>query len=115
MTIMGLGPGAQVIILQAFSAYSAIVSAYFFARPALRGQAIAISKEILSDVALDGSDEGLKNLRENALGILSTRSSANQSLDRRANSRGIIFLAVSEVMLTGAVALQITTDPSFVR
>jgi hypothetical protein len=112
MTILGLGPGAQVIILQALSAYSAILSAYFFARPVLRGQAVSLSKSILSGVEAD--DAKIKSLLATAHATLDERSKADQPLNHRANKWGIGLLIASVLLLTGAVTLQITTDPLFI-
>jgi hypothetical protein len=111
MTLFGLGPGAQVIILQALSAYSAILSAYSFARPVLRGQALSASKAILSEVTTEDAD--VKGLLDTARGILDERTKEHQPLDRRANRWGIGLLVASILLLTGAVLLQIATDPLF--
>jgi hypothetical protein len=111
MTIFGLGPGAQVIILQALSAYSAILSAYSFARPVLRGQTLSVSKAILSEVTTEDAD--VQGLLDTARGILDERIKKHQPLDRRANKLGIGLLVVSILLLTGAVLLQIATDPLF--
>lgn len=111
MTIFGLGPGAQVIILQALSAYSAIFSAYFFARPVLRGQAVAFSKDILSSVKADDGDS--KRVLDSMLGILNDRTQREQDWVRQCNVLGFGLLLASVLILTGAVALQVETDPLF--
>lgn len=111
MTIFGLGPGAQVIILQALSAYSAIFSAYFFARPVLRGQTVTFSKEILSGV--EANDDKAKHVLQSMRDILDRRSSQDHDWVRRSNRFGYILLAASLLILTGAVVLQAETDPLF--
>ena len=113
MTLLGLGPGAQVIILQALSAYSAILSAYCFARPVLRGQAVLFSKTILSDVKSD--DDKVQSLLATAHATLDKRSKADQPLNHRANKWGVGLLVASVLLLTGAVTLQIATDPLFIQ
>jgi hypothetical protein len=113
MTVLGLGPGAQVIILQALSAYSAILSAYCFARPVLRGQALSVSKAILSEVKT--GDAEVESLLATTREILDERIKVHQPLDRRANEWGIGLLVVSILLLTTAVLLQIATDPLFVQ
>jgi hypothetical protein len=113
MNVLGLGPGAQVIILQALSAYAAIASAYCFARPVLRGQAMLLSKTILSGVKSD--DDRFKSLLATANATLQERSKADQPLDHRSNKWGVGLLVASVLLLSGAVALQVATDPSFSR
>jgi hypothetical protein len=113
MNVLGLGPGAQVIVLQALSAYTAILSAYFFARPVLRGQAVSFSKEILSSAKSDDPD--VTKLLNTTIEILNNRIQVDQPSVRRSNNLGYALLVASLLLLTGAIAWQIETDPSFVR
>jgi hypothetical protein len=54
--LFGLDSGAQIIILQALATYTALGSAYFFARPVLRGQTVQAHREILSDLESSDTD-----------------------------------------------------------
>jgi hypothetical protein len=111
MKILGVEPGVQVIILQGLSTYTALLSAYFFARPVLRGQTTQSNREILIDIK--SSDPEVSSLIEQASEVLNRRIQNDQPLVRRDNRFGIILLVVSLSLFTGAIALQIITDPLF--
>jgi hypothetical protein len=111
MRILGLEPGAQVIILQGLSTYAALASAYFFARPVLRGQAVESHREILSE--LKPQDADVAALVGEASRILDQRNAQNRTRARGDNKRGVFFLIVSVLLLTGAVLIQVNTDPLF--
>lgn len=111
MQILGLEPGAQIVILQAVATYAALLSAYFFARPVLRGQAVDASHDILT--ALKSTDRDVEKLLEHAAGVLIERKQRNLPKSRRDNAAGVLLLVASLLLFTGAVALQILTDPAF--
>lgn len=110
--ILGLDPGSQVIVLQGLSTYTALASAYFFARPVLRGQTVQSHRDILS--SLESKDPDVIKLIKDANSTLTRRAHLDQPLARRNNRWGLGLLVVSLILFTGAVALQISTDPSFV-
>ena len=89
------------------------MSAYFFARPVLRGQTLQTNRDLLS--SLESADADVKKLITQASSILTERDHLDQPSTRRQNFLGIIFLVVSFALFTGALYLQIYTDPSFVR
>jgi len=111
MSIFGLGTGGQIIVLQGLSTYSALASAWFFARPVLRGQTTASSKSILSGVA--SSQEDIKALVVRAQQILNQRENDNLPLARRDNTIAVILLALSLALFTIALLLQVEIEPSF--
>jgi hypothetical protein len=111
MTIFGLEPAAQIVILQGLSTYTALASAWCFARPVLRGQTVSSSKSILSSIS--ASQTGVDELVKRATKVLEKRETDNQPLARRDNNWGRFFLGVSLVLFTAAVILQIQTEPSF--
>lgn len=111
MQILGLEPGAQIVILQAVATYAALLSAYFFARPVLRGQAVDASHDILT--ALKSTDRDVEKLLEHAAGVLIERKQRNLPKSRRDNAAGVLLLVASLLLFTGAVALQVLTDPAF--
>ena len=111
MTIRALGPGAWVIILQAVATYTAIASAACFARPVLRGQTVQSNRDVLS--SLESSDPGVDKLIKQAADTLTRVAHLDQPLARRNNLWGVILLVASVLLFTGAVALQVLTDPSF--
>jgi hypothetical protein len=111
MTIFGLEPAAQIVILQGLSTYTALASAWCFARPVLRGQTVSSSKSILSSIS--ASQTGVDELVKRATKVLEKRETDNQPLARRDNNWGRFFLGVSLVLFTVAVILQIQTEPSF--
>ena len=105
MTILGLEPGAQIIILQGASTYAALASAWFFARPVLRGQATASSRSILA--AIKSTQADIDALVKSAAEELDKSVIAEQPSAARDNRRGAGLLVVSLVLLTLAVILQI--------
>lgn len=111
MKILGLESGAQIIILQGLSTYTALASAYFFARPVLRTQPVEAHREILSDIK--SKDTDVTDLLSQATGVLNERIRSEAPSARRDNKRGVILLIISLLLLTGAVVLQVFTDPSF--
>jgi len=111
MKILGLDSGAQIIILQGLSTYTALASAYLFARPVLRTQPVEAHREILSDIK--SNDTEVTDLLSQATGVLNKRIQSEQPSTRRDNRRGVILLIVSVFLLTAAVVLQVFTDPSF--
>src|SRR5690242_8785146 len=98
MVILGLEPGAQIIVLQGVSTYAALASAWFFARPVLRGQAVASSKSILGAIKATKADVDALVRRANE--ELDKTVIADQPSAARDNRRGLGFLAVSLVLLT---------------
>ena len=113
MDILGLGPGAQVIVLQGLSTYTALASAYFFARPVLRGQTVQSHPDILS--SLESSDPDVKQLIKSANDTLNRRAQLDHPLARQNNKLGVGLLIASVFLLTCAITLQVDTDPSFLR
>lgn len=113
MDILGLGPGGQVIVLQGLSTYTALASAYFFARPVLRGQTVQSHRDILS--SLKSSDPDVEQLIKSANDTLNRRAQLDYPLARQNNKCGVGFLIASVILLTCAVILQVDTDPSFLR
>jgi hypothetical protein len=109
--IFGLGPGAQVIILQGLATYAAIASAYFFARPVLRGQYLEAHRAILSEI--ETADADVTALIEQASGVLAQRAQADRPRAHRDNWRGVSLLLASLLIFSSAVGLQIATDPAF--
>jgi len=113
MTIVGLGPGAQVIVLQALATYAAIGSAAFFALPVLRGQATQAQRDILASAT--ASEPDVAELLARATDVLTRKAQAEQPRGARDNRIGASLLAASLALFTAAVALQVTSDPAFVR
>lgn len=111
MRILGLEPGAQVIILQSVATYAALLSAYLLARPVLRGQTLQAHRELLAGMKPAADD--VANLFSRAAQILDSRHQIERSLARRDNALGIGLLIFSLLLFTGAVALQVMTDPQF--
>jgi hypothetical protein len=109
--ILGLDTGAQVLILQGLSTYTALASAYFFALPALREQPLKAHRGLLE--VLESSDPDVSKLITEASNILATRSQLDQPLARWHNFLGIILLVTSFLIFTGAIILQVYTDPLF--
>jgi hypothetical protein len=110
MKIFGLEPGAQIIILQALATYAALGSAWFFARPVLRGQNIAASKSVLSGVTSPQAE--VAALLKRATELLEKREVDNHPLAKRDNKFGLLLLALSVVLFTIAVIEQIEAEPS---
>jgi hypothetical protein len=113
MTIFGLGPGAQVIVLQALATYAATASAFVFARPVLRGQATQAQRDILASAA--ASEPDVAELLARATDVLARKAQAEQPRAARDNRVGLALLLLSLALFTGAVAIQVTSDPAFVR
>jgi hypothetical protein len=110
--ILGLDSGAQVIILQGLSTYAALASAYCFANPVLRSQTVQSHRDILS--SLESKDQDVSKLIKQAADTLTRRAQRDQPLARRNNLWGVVLLVASFLLFTGAVTLQVFTDPSFV-
>jgi hypothetical protein len=111
MAIFGLETGAQVVLLQGLSTYSALASAWYFAKPVLRGQTIAASKSVLSGVTSPQDD--VSKLLKRANEILDESEIRNHPLAKRDNKIGVALLVVSLLLLTAAISLQVETDPLF--
>jgi hypothetical protein len=109
--ILGLSPAAQVIILQGLATYAAISSAYFFARPILRGEYLEDHRVILSEIKT--ADRDIAALIDHASGILTQRAQADRPRAHRDNWRGVWLLVASFIIYSGAVGLQIETDSAF--
>jgi hypothetical protein len=110
VTVFGLNPGAQVIVLQGLSTYAALASAYFFARPALLGQPVQSHRDVLTN--LRSSDPGITKLIADTSSILSAKAQSLNPKIKAHNRLGIAALVVSLILFTGAVVLQVS-DPSF--
>lgn len=113
MEILGLNSGAQVIVLQGLSTYTALASAYFFVRPVLRGQTLQSHRDILSSIA--STDQDVAQLINSANNTLTRRAQLDYPLAMKDNKFGIILLIASVILLTCAVTLQAYTDPAFAR
>lgn len=111
MRILGLDPGAQVVILQALATYAALASAYFFARPVLRGQTLQAHRELLAEATTNAPD--IADLIAQASTALSKRSREEQPVTKKSNRNGILLLILSLLLFTAAIVLQIATDPQF--
>jgi len=111
MAIFGLETGAQVVLLQGLSTYSALASAWYFAKPVLRGQTIAASKSVLSGVTSPQDD--VAKLLKRANEILDESEVRNHPLAKRDNKIGVALLVLSLLLLTAAIGLQVETDPLF--
>jgi type II secretory pathway component PulM len=106
-----LDPGAQVIILQAVATYAALLSAYFFARPVLRGQTLQAHRELLADMKANAPD--IAKLIAEASTVLSERNHREKPVARRDNAIGVVLLVGSLLLYTAAIGLQVLTDPQF--
>jgi hypothetical protein len=114
MILFGLGPGAQVIVLQALATYTGIGSAIFFARPVLRGQALQSQRELIASLKpKDPKNQGLTDLLQESSDALNDRARQKQPRDQRDNYWGFVLLLVSLVFFTFAVILQVSTDRAF--
>jgi hypothetical protein len=113
MTVFNLGPGAQVIILQALATYTAIASAYFLARPIIRGQTLDTHRELLSTLRSDNAE--VRTLIEKASNVLAVRAQHEHPKTSHDNSYGLAWLIISFILFTGALTLQISTDVAFQR
>ena len=113
MTILGLSVGAQIIVLQALATYAAITSAFFLARPVMRGQTVQAHRDLLANLVPTDSD--VNALIAQATDVLTQSIKQDQPRTFRDNRRGVILLFLSFVLFTGAVALQISTDPAFLQ
>lgn len=112
MAIFGLQTGGQIIVLQGLSTYAALASAWFFAKPVLRGQTIAASKTILSAIE-PSPDADVNALVKRATEILTKPETEQHALAKRENRWGVVFLIASLAFFTAALGLQIATEPSF--
>jgi hypothetical protein len=109
--MLGLPPGAWVIILQALATYAGIGSAVFFARPILNTQALMSSRDVVSSMSSDKPDvAAMLNLLKDKLNGLVLRKQPGAKQD---NLRGLVLLVVSFLLFTGAVVLQVATDSAF--
>jgi hypothetical protein len=113
MTILGLGPGAQVIVLQALATYAAIGSAFCFARPVLRGQATQAQRDILASTA--AAEPDVAALLARATDVLARKAQGEQPRGARDNRIGLALLVLSLALFTAAVAMQVASDPAFAR
>jgi hypothetical protein len=113
MNILGFGPGAQAIILQGISTYSALLSAYFFARPVLRSQTLEAHRDLLGSLRPTNASVG--DLIEYASEILTKTAQEDQPYSKSNNRNGVIALIISFILFTGAIFIQVTSDPSFTR
>jgi hypothetical protein len=113
MSIFGLAieTGALIILLQGLSTYAALGSALFFVMPVLRGQGVAASRSILSEVISDGDDH--ESVFHRADEILRGREIKNHPLGKRDNRIGVVLLIASLAFFTAALVLQLKYDPSF--
>lgn len=105
MVILGLDPGAQIIILQALATYAGIASSFFFARPVLMGQSLQSHRDLLSSVR--SPEKGVQDVFASALDVLNKEARENQPKTQSDNRRGAVLLAVSLLLFTSAVALQV--------
>jgi hypothetical protein len=105
MTLLGLGPEAQAVILQALATYAGIISAFFFARPVLRWQPLQSQRDLLA--GLKPTDPEIMNLVRDAASALDSRLQKGQPRASRDNYLGVLFLVVSCLLFTSAVVLQV--------
>ena len=105
MTILGLDPGSQIIILQALATYAGIASSFFFARPVLLGQSLQANRDLLSSVRTQ--DKDVQDLLASAPDVLNQASQKKQSTAISDNKRGFALLVASLLLFTLAVAIQI--------
>jgi hypothetical protein len=109
--VAGLGPGAWVIILQAMATYTALASAYFFARPILRNQTAQANLTLLENAK--SNNDALEDIRRSAVDTLQQRMVKRAPGDRLANRLGLLLLLISAVLFSVAVVVQTKTDEAF--
>lgn len=107
--ILGLDFAAQSIVLQGLSTYTALASAYFFARPVLRGQAMKADLEVLS--SLESKDPDITDLLKISRDFLNRSAQREQLWTQRDNRWGVSLLFVSVLLFTAAVSIQVFTNP----
>ncbi|WP_424137717.1 hypothetical protein [Roseomonas chloroacetimidivorans] len=113
MEVFGLGPGAQIIILQALATYSALGSAYLLLRPVLRGHLVQSHRDVLASLAAPDADT--RELLAKAGDVLAKKAQLDQPKARRENRWGHALLILSVLLFSAALALQISTDAAFRR
>lgn len=109
--MIGLTPAAWAIVLVALGTYLGLASAYFLARPALRGAVLQANLLLLQDEVDD--DPRVEDIRALAVRNLTARLTNRIPEDRRSNRIGSVFLLLSLATFTSAVLLQLGTDPAF--
>ena len=107
----GLKAAGWVIVLQGLSAYAAIISSYCFIYPVVRSQKTDLHLGVLSRVKTDRAD--VKALVTEARDSLEAEAGNQRKSSALWNYGGIAILATSLLLLTGAVIVQIGTDPAF--
>jgi hypothetical protein len=107
--IFGLDTGAQLIVLQGLSTYTALASAYFLARPVLRGQVLQAHRDVINSVQT--ADTRASKVIKAANSELEARALKDHPLARWDNGLGIGLLIVSIILFTAAIGLQVFTDP----
>ncbi len=108
---MNLGAGAWVIIVQAIATYAAAASAYFLARPVLRSQILDFDRETLAN--LGPSRPAVDALIRQARQYLDRKAITEKKRAPKDNRVGYLLLLASGALFTGAVLLQVLTDPAF--
>lgn len=111
--VLYASPAAWVIILQACATYASVYSAWCFALPVLRSQGLQFSRDTLNSIETDKTD--IKELIAAAADKLDVQLQQKQPGHIRRNLHGILWLAISLLLFTVAVALQLATDPAFGR
>jgi hypothetical protein len=106
-----LTPAAWVIVLTALATYSGLWASYLLARPALRG--FALQSNVLLLETEKSTDSRIEEFRELAIKSFKDRLKQNIPRDRRSNKWGVALLILSFALFSGAVALQLHTDPAF--
>ena len=104
-------PAAWVIVLTALATYCALLSSYLLARPALRG--FILQSNVLLLEGEKSSDPRIEEVRKLAIKNFKDRLKRNLPRDHRSNWLGVALLIVSLLLFSGAVALQLRTDPAF--
>lgn len=106
-----MGYAAWVIVLTAAATYCGIFASYLLARPALRN--FVLQSNMLALDSQTHPDPDIERFRREAVQDFKDRLKARVPGDSRLNWWGAAVLLLSFVIFSGAVALQLRTDPAF--
>jgi hypothetical protein len=97
---------AWATLCEGASSYSAIGSAYFFARPALRLNGVRATLALLED-AENHEDEEVVRLAKELRDLTRDRLTASLGREIRWNALGLFFLLLSATLLAVAIFIHI--------
>ena len=111
MRFLGLTAAAWVVVLTAIATYCGLIASYLLVRPALRGLTLQTNIDLLESE--QSTNPRIEKFRQLAVNNLKGRRPKLAKHDRSLYGCGVALLILSFLIFSGAVVLQLRTDPAF--